>query len=347
MSPSKHVLRESIATFYEIHRTKGKFYTYSNFKSELSKATIYRNMNSIDENGTIVRKEGSGRPQKLSPSEKQKLAKSVNNKTGVSQRKLGKKFNVSQRTIGRDLKRLGVTVRKRKRAPKQTPQQVQRQNERLQVLVNTSFSDDSTCEIVMDDESYFTLDGTGMPGNDIFYTKDISKTPNDVRFRRQAKFPTKIMVWAVISCRGIKLKVFPKNSPSMDNEIYRTQCLTKVLNFVDKHYETRDEVLFWPDLATCHYHKKNLEWMEQNGLKFVPKNENPPNAPQIRPIEKYWALLKQQTYAGNWSAKTPEQLESRIKRCAKLVPQETIMKMFDNLKDKVQKAARDGLDSLL
>ena len=82
-------------------------------------------------------------------------------------------------------------------------------------------------------------------------------------------------------------------------------------------------------------------------MKFVPKNENPPNAPKIRPFEKYWALLKQQTYAGNWTAKTPAQLESRIKRCAKRVPQETIMKMFDNLKDKVQKAARDGLDSLL
>ena len=37
------------------------------------------------------------------------------------------------------------------------------------------------------------------------------------------------------------------------------------------------------------------------------------------------------------------ELESRIKRCAKLVPQETIVKMFDKLKDK---AARDGLESL-
>ena len=99
----------------------------------------------------------------------------------------------------------------------------------------------------------------------------------------------------------------------MDNVLYRTQCLTKVLNFVDKHYESRDQVVFWPDLATCHYHKDNLKWMEDHGLKFVPKNENPPNAPQIRPIEKYWALLKQQTYAGNWSAKTHEQLASRIK----------------------------------
>ena len=83
----------------------------------------------------------------------------------------------------------------------------------------------------------------------------------------------------------------------MDNEIYRTQCLTKVLRFVETHYESIDDVVFWPDLATCHYHKKNLAWMNEKGLKFVPKEENPPNAPQIRPIEKYWGILKQKVYA--------------------------------------------------
>ena len=34
-------------------------------------------------------------------------------------------------------------------------------------------------------------------------------------------------------------------------------------------------------------------------------------------------------------------------RSAKLLPQEIIIKMFDNLKDKVHKAAREGLESLL
>ena len=260
-------------------------------------STIYKILKFSDERGTISRKNGSGRPEKFTPSDKQKLRRSINNKTGVSQRKLGNKFNVSHTTIHYQVKKLGIEVRKRKRVPKQTPAQQQRQHERFQKLVNSSFSDDCEDEIVMDDESYFTLDGTGLPGNDVFYTDNIAKTPNEVRFRRQAKFPTKIMVWAVISKRGIKVKVFPKNSLSMDNEIYRTQCLTKVLRFVETHYESIDDVVFWPDLATCHYHKKNLAWMNEKGLKFVPKEENPPNAPQIRPIEKYWGILKQKVYA--------------------------------------------------
>ena len=51
-------------------------------------------------------------------------------------------------------------------------------------------------------------------------------------------------------------------------------------------------VLFWPDLATCHYKKENLDFLRDNGIAFVEKAENPPNAPQIRPIENYWGILK-------------------------------------------------------
>ena len=287
MATERRVLRESIANFYQINHDKGKFFTYPNFKSALPKTTIYRIMNEFDDRGTVSRKTGSGRPEALTKENKSKLRKLINNKTGVSQRKLGKKFNLAQTTISTHIKKLGIEVKKRKRAPKQTPEQKARQDERLQSLIQTSFSEESTEDIVMDDESYFTLDGTGLPGNDIFYTDNVSKTPNEVRFRRQAKFPAKIMVWAVISRRGIKLMVFGKKFTSMDNVIYRKKCLTKVLKFVEEHYDSKDDVIFWPDLATCHYHKDNLAWLEQNGLKYVPKNENPPNAPQICPLENF------------------------------------------------------------
>jgi len=45
-----------------------------------------------------------------------------------------------------------------------------------------------------------------------------------------------------------------------------------------------------------------------NGIAFVEKFENPPNAPQIRPIENYWGILKMKVYEGNWSAKTRDHL---------------------------------------
>ena len=50
--------------------------------------------------------------------------------------------------------------------------------------------------------------------------------------------------------------------------------------------------MFWPDLASIHYCKLAMEWYKKNNVKFVPKTENPPNCPELRVIEKYWAIIK-------------------------------------------------------
>ena len=69
--------------------------------------------------------------------------------------------------------------------------------------------------------------------------------------------------------------------------------------------------------------------------------------PQIRPIENFFAILKQHVYAGNWSAKNRESLICRIKKCVREIDMNMIIKMFDNLPPKIIKAKNHGLDSLL
>ena len=65
--------------------------------------------------------------------------------------------------------------------------------------------------------------------------------------------------------------------------------LSRLIKFIDKNYESREQVLFWPDLVTCHHKKENF--LFDNGIAFVEKAKNPPNAPQIRPNELQ-SLLK-------------------------------------------------------
>ena len=72
--------------------------------------------------------------------------------------------------------------------------------------------------------------------------------------------------------------------------------------------------------------------MKENSLTFVPKLHNPPSAPQIRPIEAFWSILKQKVYSGNWSAKDRPQLIRRIKKCMLEIDPDIITKMFQNLK---------------
>ena len=86
---------------------------------------------------------------------------------------------------------------------------------------------------------------------------------------------------------------------------------------------------------------------EENSLTFVPKLHNPPSAPQIRPIEAFWSILKQKVYSGNWSANDRPQLFHRIKKCELEIDPYVITKMFQNLKAKIHKGNENGLTSLL
>ena len=82
--------------------------------------------------------------------------------------------------------------------------------------------------------------------------------------------------------------------------------------------------------------------MDGNGKK----SENPPNAPQIRPIENYWGILKMKVYEGNWSAKTRDHLIWCIKMKQKEIDRNIVIKMFDHLKGWVNMANQIGLQSL-
>ena len=46
-------------------------------------------------------------------------------------------------------------------------------------------------------------------------------------------------------------------------------------------------------LATSHYARSVIEWLEKEKIEYVLKKDNPPNVPtqaQV-PIEQFWALL--------------------------------------------------------
>ena len=62
--------------------------------------------------------------------------------------------------------------------------------------------------MILDDEKYFTYDGSNMQGNDNYYTNDKSKCPDSVRFAGKEKYPNKIIVWIAISNLDISKPLF-------------------------------------------------------------------------------------------------------------------------------------------
>ena len=93
------------------------------------------------------------------------------------------------------------------------------------------------------------------------------------------------MVWVAICKCGISKPLIPRSkSEAVNSDIYIKECLEKrMLPFIREHHQDSNYI-FWPDLASCHYSKQTVAWMDEN-VKFVPKDINPPNVPQARPIE--------------------------------------------------------------
>ncbi|KAF0301696.1 hypothetical protein FJT64_026068 [Amphibalanus amphitrite] len=70
------------------------------------------------------------------------------------------------------------------------------------------------------------------------------------------------------------------------------------------------------------------KFLEDAGVPVVGREDNPPNVPQLRPIEDFWGLLKQEVYKGGWEATSEDQLKRRILRAVEILNPEVPLTMM-------------------
>lgn len=170
-------------------------------------------------------------------------------------------------------------------------------------------------DFIIDDESYFTLSGANQPENDHFYSDNLDVTPESVKYNEVAKYPQKVLVWLAISPRGCTAPFFKKGTGLAINQVSYLEILkTHLIPFIRRKYRGGGYV-FWPDLASSHYASSVQNYLKEAKVPVVPKNMNPANLPQVRPIEDFWANLKAEVYRDDWRARNLEELEIRIKDC--------------------------------
>ena len=66
-----------------------------------------------------------------------------------------------------------------------------------------------------------------------------------------------------------------------------------------RQYHADNKYMFWLDQARAHYVKSVINYLNENNINFVSKNDNAVNVPECCPIENFWAILKQQVYKNN------------------------------------------------
>jgi transposase len=201
--------------------------------------------------------------------------------------------------------------------------------------------------IVMDDESYFELSGHNMPGNDHYYATSSGAATSSHKFAPKVKFPEKLLVWIAISDLGISRPYFAPSRGAMNAQIYKTKCIEQRLKPFLDIYHGDGNYLFWPDLASCHYAKETLHVFEELDVNYVSREMNPPNCPQLRPIEQFWGWLKQLVYDKGWTASSVDQLKRRVKYCTTKLDMTTVRHMMAHVKSDIRKARAHGPISLL
>lgn len=341
-------LRNNIKNYFVKNPNSKKSDVVNHFvKQGFKRSTIFNNINRVQESSSIKDKKKTGRKSSFTVVKLTKLRKLAKNRVGVSQRDLARQFSTSQNTIWQKLKKMGLNYRRRQIAPKYTEKQLFTIQQRARKLINRIYSEKvEDCEIVMDDEKYFTFSHHDIPKNTGIYTDNIEECPDEVRFKPVEKFPKKVLVWVAMSSRGLSDSFITKSKAEAVNQtIYLEKCLKdRLLPFINKHHGD-GKYLFWPDLASAHYAKVVQDWMRVN-LKFVDKSENPPNVPQARPIESFWGKLVQRVYDHGWKATSEDQLIRRIRLKLREFDETELQASMRGVKSKIRKLADNGVYAL-
>jgi len=343
--------RELIVDFYQSHKEEGKIVTIKHFaKMGISKRTVYNVIKTFETRGETHRKRGSGRQaRKMTKRRVTQLKSFFRDKIGASTRSAANKFGISNSYVHKQLKREGLVYHKRGKAPKVTEAQQKVQKTRVSRLYRHISVTGTNFEFVMDDESYFHLGGDNIPQNQGFYTDNIDNTPFDVKNTLESKFPEKVLVWVAICPRGISTPFFMESGFAVNKTNYQRECINKrLVPFIKEMYgdvESSDYI-FWPDLASAHYARDTVALYNEKKINFVQKEMNPPNCPQLRPIEDFWGCLKQKVYVNGWHAKDTAQLIRRVRKKIKEVPLVHVQALLLSLKSKIRKARDKGLEIL-
>lgn len=238
----------------------------------------------------MKRKVGSGKKKEfLDPKLARKVIRYATNKPNATLREIAQKYGCSHTWVDKVLKRNGLRSFAVQKAANRNDQQAQRAKTRARKLYDEFLRGQKRC-VVMDDETYVVADFRQLPGRSFYRAFHRFGVAKKFKYQGLTKFPKKHMVWQAICSCGRRSKFYIARG-TMKSATYLQECLQKrLLPFLNSH---NVPPLFWPDLASVHYSRLVLQWYQEHGVQYVPVRANPPNCPQLRPVETFWALIKQ------------------------------------------------------
>ena len=201
---------------------------------------------------------------------------------------LAKKYNTSRSNVWYIKAKLGYTSYRVQKVPNRRDKQNENARKRALKLYHEVLVKLKGC-VIQDDETYLKCDFRQMPGQEFYSRRHGAFVDYKFKSKYVDKFAKKYLIWQAICSCGRRSQAYVI-SGTLKSDEYIKECLNKrLLKLIRQH---NSPPLFWPDLASIHYSRDGISWYETNNVTFVEKKHNPPNSPELRPVERYWALLK-------------------------------------------------------
>lgn len=300
--------------------------------TKTSRKTVGKVLKRYIQDFSLKRREGSGRKIGCqSPKKVSKIVSLFKKNPRLSLRKVAIKARSSKSTVDRVKKKAGLKSYKVQKVPDRNAVKNTEAKTRAKKLYSDYFSNSFCC--IMDDETYVLADFNQLPGQEFYVADARGNVEEQYKVKKMTKFPKKFLVWQAICSCGRKSDSFV-TSGSVNSEIYMEECLKKrLLPFYRSHSSS---VFFWPDLASCHYSKKTIEWYEANSINFVKREANPPNCPELRPIERYWAITKRELRNTQKVSRDMADFKRKWSAASRKVPETTIKNLMEGVPNKVK-----------
>ena len=293
----------------------------------------------LDRKGvTLENRRGRGRKTAMSRVAKIVVAKSVvkrHQSTRKLARKLGaKQHPVSKSAVHRYLRQcLRLKPLRLRKEPKLTSAQRRKRLDCAKARLSWSIQDWRW--VLFSDESPFELYHPPNRQNDRVWAHDSSEVP----VTETVKQPVKIMVWGMMSFRGLSdLHVVPRGQ-TVTADFYVEEVLKGTAASamsrqrengpptVIKLLPDMSEAVFQQDGAPAHSGAKTQEWCRANFSGFWAKGEWPGNSPDLSPIENLWAIVQD--------------------KVDKMAPASSEMTLIRNVRSAWRSISAETLDSLI
>lgn len=305
----------------------------------VSKDSVQKIIKKFREHNTLENMPGRGRKKGcMDPKLDGKIVSEFRKKRSISTRDLAKKLRTSVGNVQNAKKRNSLLTRKKQKIPKRSAAQLERAKSRA-VLLNRFFSKNTGKCILLDDETYVKKDMRTLPGPQFYTFHAGEDVPDQEKTVGIEKFGVKILVWQAICSCGLKSSSF-FTTGTVNGDVYRKECIKKRL--VPLYRKHGSLPIFWPDLATAHYAGDTLSLLNKEKIEFVSKEMNPPNCPELRPIEKYWAIIKRDLLKKGAVAQDMEDFKKMWNAASRRVTKTSIQALMARVPKKVRDFAKSN-----